>query len=240
LEPGLGLLGWLGAAVGLEALEFLECLDLGAASVVDAALETALIGGTVDKSLAGLVELFGVADVFDFVVDAEEAGEEPGVADDVVEQGALDGGFGLVVVVEGFGELGEGIGVIAGDDGGLGVDTRLESVHAGNGFALDGGWTGGLGRVAAVSFDLTLNCWLQLFNREEGGEVGSMRHTTLATARLRFLFVAAKIWRHAGRVGISYSDHYEDQGLFHRLMDRVGTIAPGGDGFLPVVKTAFT
>src|SRR5437016_9758095 len=57
-----------------------------------------------------------------------------------------------------------------------------------------------------------LNCWLQLFNREEGGEVGSMRHTTLATARLRFLFLAAKIWRHAGRVGISYSDHYEDQG----------------------------
>ena len=34
-----------------------------------------------------------------------------------------------------------------------------------------------------------LNCWLQLFNRKEGGEVGSMRHTTLATARLRFLFL---------------------------------------------------
>ena len=55
-----------------------------------------------------------------------------------------------------------------------------------------------------------------------------MRHTTLATARLRFLFLAAKIWRHAGRVGISYSDHYEDQGLFQRLMDRVRAIAPGG------------
>ena len=33
-----------------------------------------------------------------------------------------------------------------------------------------------------------------------------LNHTTLATTRLRFLFVAAKIWRHAGRVGISYSD----------------------------------
>jgi len=85
-----------------------------------------------------------------------------------------------------------------------------------------------------------LNCWLQLFNREEGAEVGSMRHTTLATARLRFLFLAAKIWRHAGRVGVSYSDHYEDQGLFHRLMDRVRAIAPGGDGFLPVLKTVLT
>jgi hypothetical protein len=30
---------------------------------------------------------------------------------------------------------------------------------------------------------------------------------------LRFLFVAAKIWRHAGRTGVSYSDHYEEKGL---------------------------
>jgi hypothetical protein len=85
-----------------------------------------------------------------------------------------------------------------------------------------------------------LNCWLQLYNREEGGEVASMRHTTLATARLRFLFLAAKIWRHAGRVGISYSDQYEDRGLFQRLMDRVRALAPGGDAFLPVLKTALT
>jgi hypothetical protein len=37
---------------------------------------------------------------------------------------------------------------------------------------------------------------------------------------------------------VSYSDHYQDQGLFHRLMDRVRRIAPRGDGFLPVLKTA--
>jgi hypothetical protein len=30
-----------------------------------------------------------------------------------------------------------------------------------------------------------LNCWLQLFNREPGASVETMRHTTLATARLR-------------------------------------------------------
>jgi hypothetical protein len=41
-------------------------------------------------------------------------------------------------------------------------------------------------------------------------------------------------------VGISYSDHYEDQGLFQRLMDRVRAIAPGGDGFLPVLKTVLS
>jgi hypothetical protein len=44
-----------------------------------------------------------------------------------------------------------------------------------------------------------------------------MQHTKLSTARLRFLFVAAKIWRHAGRVGVSYSDHYAEQGMFQRL-----------------------
>ena len=49
--------------------------------------------------------------------------------------------------------------------------------------------------------------WRQLFNREEGAEIGSMRHTTLATARLPFLFMA-KIWRHAGRVGVSYRELY--------------------------------
>jgi Transposase DDE domain group 1 len=93
-------------------------------------------------------------------------------------------------------------------------------------------------QIAMLAYNL--NCWLQLFNREEGAEIGMMRYTTLATARLRFLFVAAKIWRHAGRVGVSYSDHYPDQGLFHRLMERVRGIAPGGDGFLPVLKTALT
>jgi hypothetical protein len=52
-----------------------------------------------------------------------------------------------------------------------------------------------------------------LFNREEDAKVDTLQHTTLATARLRFLFLAAKIWRHAGRVGVSYSDHYEEQGV---------------------------
>jgi hypothetical protein len=93
-------------------------------------------------------------------------------------------------------------------------------------------------QIAMLAYNL--NCWLQLFNREEGQGVESMRHTTLATARLRFLFLGAKIWRHAGRVGVSYSDHYEDKGIFQRLMDRLQNVAPGGDAFLPVLKTALT
>src|SRR5471030_1814678 len=38
-------------------------------------------------------------------------------------------------------------------------------------------------QIAMLAYNL--NCWIQLFNREEGAEVGSMRHTTLATARMR-------------------------------------------------------
>lgn len=89
-----------------------------------------------------------------------------------------------------------------------------------------------------VMLAYNLNCWLQLFNREEGRQVEQMQHTTLATARLRFLFLAAKIWRHAGRVGVSYSDHYEEKGVFERLMGRLQAIAGGGGGFAPVIATA--
>jgi len=72
------------------------------------------------------------------------------------------------------------------------------------------------------------------------GEQGKkfVEHTTLATARLRFLFLAAKMWRHAGRVGVSYSDHYAEQGIFRRLMDRLREITKDGQRFRPVLVTA--
>jgi hypothetical protein len=85
-----------------------------------------------------------------------------------------------------------------------------------------------------------LNCWLMLFNREEDAKVETLQHITLATARLRFLFLAAKIWRHAGRVGVSYSDHYEEKGIFGRLLDRLRAIAPDGQRFGPVLATPLT
>ena len=80
-----------------------------------------------------------------------------------------------------------------------------------------------------------LNCWLMLFHREEQARVETLKHLTLATARLRFLFLAAKIWRHAGRVGVSYSDHYEERDAFQRLMGRLRAIRSGDQGFLPVI-----
>ena len=89
-------------------------------------------------------------------------------------------------------------------------------------------------QLAMLAYNL--NCWLLLFNREAQASVETLRHTTLATARLRFLFVAAKIWRHAGRTGVSYSDHYQEKGLFERLMRRLRAMAPPGTSFAPVVE----
>jgi len=90
-------------------------------------------------------------------------------------------------------------------------------------------------QIAMLAYNL--NCWLMLFNREEKATINELPHTTLATTRLRFLFLAAKIWRHAGRVGVSYSDHYAEQGIFRRLMDRVRSITFTGTAFAPALAT---
>jgi hypothetical protein len=89
-----------------------------------------------------------------------------------------------------------------------------------------------------VMLAYNLNCWRMLFNREENVKAEAMVHTTLATARLRFLFLAAKICRHAGRVSVHYSDHYQEKGLFERLMNRLRSIAERVGGFTPVIATA--
>ena len=91
-------------------------------------------------------------------------------------------------------------------------------------------------QLAMVAYNL--NCWLMLFNREEEANVEQLGHITLATARLRFLFLAARIWRHAGTVGVSYSDHYPEQSLFERLMARLRAVTAQADGFAPVIALA--
>jgi hypothetical protein len=91
-------------------------------------------------------------------------------------------------------------------------------------------------QLAMLAYNL--NCWLMLFSREPQADATALRHTTLATSRLRFLFVAAKIWRHAGRTGISYSDHYEEKGVFERLMNRLRKIEQRGSGYAPVILPA--
>jgi Transposase DDE domain group 1 len=91
-------------------------------------------------------------------------------------------------------------------------------------------------QLAMLAYNL--NCWLMLFNREPQADATELRHTTLATSRLRFLFVAAKIWRHAGRTGVHYSDHYDEKGVFERLMNRLRNIMPGAQGYGPVMTPA--
>ena len=98
------------------------------------------------------------------------------------------------------------------------------------------GWNSNHFQLAMLAYNL--NCWLMLFHREPQADATALRHTTLATARLRFLFVAAKIWRHAGRTGVSYSDHYEEKGMLERLMDRLRRIKPRGQGYAPVMVPA--
>jgi hypothetical protein len=103
-----------------------------------------------------------------------------------------------------------------------------------------GRWAANCVHFQLVMLAYNLNCWLMLFQREEGVPAEELQHTTLATARLRFLFVAAKIWKHAGRVGISYSDQYAERGLFQRLMKRLRDIATGPASFLPVLARPLT
>ena len=88
-------------------------------------------------------------------------------------------------------------------------------------------------QLAMLAYNL--NCWLMLFHREEQAKVEDLRHTTLATARLRFLFLAAKIVRHAGTILVRYSDHYAEKETMGRLMDRLRAIVPSGPRFAPVL-----
>jgi Transposase DDE domain group 1 len=91
-------------------------------------------------------------------------------------------------------------------------------------------------QLAMLAYNL--NCWLMLFNREEQAKTEDLHHTTLATARLRFLFLAAKIVRHAGTVLVRYSDHYAEQGMMSRLMNRLRSIVPNDNRLAPVLATA--
>lgn len=91
-------------------------------------------------------------------------------------------------------------------------------------------------QLAMVAYNL--NAWLMLFNREPVADAAKLKHTTLAIARLRFLFIAAKIWKHSGRTRIHYSDQYQEQGIFQRLMDRLRAITNRDTAFAAVMHPA--
>src|SRR5260370_31207042 len=118
-----------------------------------------------------------------------------------------------------------------------GAENLIKEANNDAGLAEDasGRWAMNCVHFQIAMLGYNLNCWLMLFHREEQAKVAELKHTTLAIARLRFLFLAAKIWRHAGRVGVSYSDHYTERGLFQRLMERLLSIAPGKTTFHPLL-----
>jgi Transposase DDE domain group 1 len=93
-------------------------------------------------------------------------------------------------------------------------------------------------QLAMLAYNL--NAWLMLFNREDAETIDQLKHTTLSTSRLRFLFIAAKIWKHSGRTGVSFSDHYEEKGLFRRLMQRLRSIKSIGTSYKPVLEQVLT
>ncbi|MEK7403601.1 MAG: transposase [Acidobacteriota bacterium] len=96
--------------------------------------------------------------------------------------------------------------------------------HAGLAAHPSGRWATNRVHFQLAMLAYNLNCWLMLFNRDEQAKVEELRHTALATARLRFLHLAAKIVRHAGAVMVRYSDHYEEKGALGRLMDRLRAV----------------
>jgi hypothetical protein len=46
----------------------------------------------------------------------------------------------------------------------------------------------------------------------------------------------ARIWRHAGKVGVS--DHYQEKGAFQQLMDRLRKVVREPDGSAPVLNAS--
>jgi hypothetical protein len=82
-----------------------------------------------------------------------------------------------------------------------------------------------------------LNCWLELFEREESVTVPEMRHRTVATTRLRLLYLADRITRHGGQTEIHFGSQYQERDRFDQLMVRLRLIERKMDGFMPVVNT---
>ena len=91
-------------------------------------------------------------------------------------------------------------------------------------------------QLAMLAYNL--NCWLLLMQRGEEETVETLKHTTMETARFRFLFIAAKLRSHSGRTEISFSDQYPEQERMNRLMSRLRSIARPGVGIVPVVAVA--
>ncbi|MFN8939915.1 MAG: transposase [Acidobacteriota bacterium] len=82
-----------------------------------------------------------------------------------------------------------------------------------------------------------LNCWLALFEREESLTVPELTHRTVATNRLRLLYLAARTTRHGGQTEIHFGAQYQERNRFDQLMARWRAIERSLPGFAPVIHT---
>ncbi len=91
-------------------------------------------------------------------------------------------------------------------------------------------------QMAMLAYDL--NCWLMLFNREEKAACRRPEAHDLGDLPLALPVSGGQDLATRGRVGVSYSDHYPEQGIFQRLMERLRAIAVGEKGYVPVLAVA--
>ena len=63
-----------------------------------------------------------------------------------------------------------------------------------------------------------------------------LRHRTMATTRLRLLYLAARITRHGGQTEIHFGAQYQEKAHRDRLMARLRLIKRNLDGFVPMVN----
>jgi hypothetical protein len=136
---------------------------VGALDAVAAALEAGeALRGTLEGSAEHFVRVT-VCDTRELVFpevgfDFAEAAEQPLGIDEDIDEGALDGGLGLVVEEVLSRQGVEARGVLATDDLGLGVDARFQGILGRGGLALGGAGTGGMLGVHAVGLDLVFSC----------------------------------------------------------------------------------
>ena len=144
---------------GLELQQLFEGAVVAALGGIEAAMEAREGFRAEDKGPAGRDKIFLGAPFMHGVLPElglgfAEAAELPLGGCHGVDEEALFGGGGLKAVVMLEGEGFEGVGVLARDDVGVGVDAGLEGIEAGNGLARFGAGAGGVLRVAAIRLDL--------------------------------------------------------------------------------------
>ena len=125
----------LGAALGFQALEFLQGAVVGALGGIDAALEAAKGVCAAAKGLACRAVLFRGPGILgfafeDFSIDSAKAAEQPLILDEDVDEEALLGGGWLPAFPVLLDEVLEFDGVLAGDDLRFGVNADFGGVEA--------------------------------------------------------------------------------------------------------------